>query len=106
MGSAGHLNYPLEVSTSYSRKPPQAFADNHPHRFYLIFCIATPLAAVFAYFFVKETKGLSLEEIDLLFAKPAHRAEIEAQLRGGGHASSEDKGSSEMVEQNKLPSKV
>ena len=74
------------------------------HRFYLIFCIATPLAAVFTFFFVKETKGLSLEEIDVLFAKPAHKAKLEARLRGAEYASSEEK--TDVIEQNEVASKA
>ena len=54
-------------------------------KFYLIFCICTPLAAVFTFFFIKETKGLSLQEIDSLFAKPGHKAELERTLRGAGY---------------------
>ncbi len=69
-------------------------------KFYLIFCICTPLAAVFTFFFVRETKGLSLEEIDLLFAKPGHKAELEARLRGAEYDGSfESKARDVIIEQ-------
>lgn len=61
-------------------------------KFYLLFCVFNVIAAVFTYFCVKETKGLTLEEIDLLFAKPEHKEELEARLRhanGGGLAEHE-----------------
>ncbi|KAI8950640.1 MFS general substrate transporter [Xylaria longipes] len=42
-------------------------------RFYIIFIVFTALQIPIVYFFIPETKGLSLEEIDLLFVKsPDH----------------------------------
>jgi sugar porter (SP) family MFS transporter len=49
-------------------------------RFYLLFCIGNILQIVFVFFCVKETKGLTLEEIDILYAKPAYRAELEERI--------------------------
>ena len=65
-------------------------------RFYLLFCVFNVLAAIFTWFAVKETKGLSLEEIDLLFAKKEYKHVLEAKLRGGWP--DEKKGEEEMVE--------
>ena len=53
-------------------------------RFYLLFCVFNVVAAVFVYFFVKETKGLGLEEIDVLFASKDYKHVLEARLRGEG----------------------
>jgi hypothetical protein len=47
---------------------------------------------------------LSLEEIDVLFAKPAHKAKLEARLRGAEYASSEEK--AEVIEKNEVASKA
>ena len=60
-------------------------------KFYLLFCVFNVLAIFFVYFCVKETKGLSLEEIDLLFAKKEYKHEIEVRLRRGSNAA--EKGS-------------
>ena len=49
-------------------------------KFYLLFCVFNVLAIVFVFFFVKETKGLSLEEIDVLFAKKKYRDSVEAHV--------------------------
>ncbi|KIW75705.1 hypothetical protein Z517_10448 [Fonsecaea pedrosoi CBS 271.37] len=54
-------------------------------KFYLLFCIGNVLQVVFIYLFVKETKGLTLEEIDYLYAKPSHRAELEEKLAHHRH---------------------
>lgn len=54
-------------------------------KFYLLFCIFNVIQVIFVWAFVKETKGLTLEEIDLIFAKPARRAYLEAQLRNSEH---------------------
>ncbi|KAG9768053.1 hypothetical protein KCU88_g7308, partial [Aureobasidium melanogenum] len=62
-------------------------------RFYLLFCVFNVLAVVFVYFCVKETKGLSLEEIDVLFARKEYKHVLQARLRGDREA--EDKGSAE-----------
>jgi magnesium-transporting ATPase (P-type) len=51
-------------------------------KFYLLFCVFNVLAIPFVYFFVKETKGLSLEEIDVLFAKKEYKHVLQARLRG------------------------
>ncbi|ETI21553.1 hypothetical protein G647_07900 [Cladophialophora carrionii CBS 160.54] len=51
-------------------------------KFYLLFCVFNVLAIPFVYFCVRETKGLSLEEIDLLFAKKEYRHVLQARLRG------------------------
>lgn len=59
------------------------------------------LAIPFVYFCVKETKGLSLEEIDLLFAKKEYRHVLEARLHGDG-SSGEGKGSTEIVEDGNM----
>lgn len=60
-------------------------------KFYLLFCVFNVLAIFFVYFCVKETKGLSLEEIDVLFAKKEYRHEMEARFRRSSNAA--DKGS-------------
>ena len=59
-------------------------------RFYLLFCVFNVLAIPFVWFFVKETKGLSLEEIDVLFAKKEFKHVLESRLRGEGSESSEE----------------
>lgn len=67
-------------------------------KFYIIFCVTNVLAAVFVFFCVPETKGLSLEEvctpsktpctlltcqnqIDVLFAKKDYKPILEARIR-------------------------
>ncbi|KAJ9604383.1 hypothetical protein H2200_011217 [Cladophialophora chaetospira] len=55
-------------------------------KFYLLFCVFNVLAIPFVYFFVKETKGLSLEEIDVLFAKKDYKHVLQARLRGDPEA--------------------
>jgi magnesium-transporting ATPase (P-type) len=55
-------------------------------KFYLLFCVFNVLAIPFVYFFVKETKGLSLEEIDVLFAKKEYKHVLQARLRGDPEA--------------------
>ncbi|KAK5245345.1 hypothetical protein LTR07_006580 [Exophiala xenobiotica] len=59
-------------------------------KFYLLFCIGNVLQVLFVYFFVKETKGLALEDIDALYAKPAHKAELERRLHNAGHEKEKD----------------
>jgi hypothetical protein len=66
-------------------------------KFYLLFCVFNVLAIPFVYFCVKETKGLSLEEIDLLFAKKEYKHVLEARLRGD--SSGEGKHITEVVEE-------
>lgn len=67
-------------------------------RFYLLFCVFNVLAIVFVYFFVKETKGLSLEEIDVLFARDEYKHVLQARLQGnGGAAEKNDLEEHEMV---------
>nr|CAI6331998.1 unnamed protein product [Periconia digitata] len=48
---------------------------------YFFFSSILVCMGVWAFFFVPETKGISLEEMDILFAKPVHKA-VWAQLRG------------------------
>jgi sugar porter (SP) family MFS transporter len=60
-------------------------------KFYLLFCIGNVLQVFFIYFFVKETKGLTLEEIDVLYAKPAHREELTRKLHFEEHKNAQDK---------------
>jgi sugar porter (SP) family MFS transporter len=55
-------------------------------KLYLWFCISGVLQVIFVWFCIKETKGLTLEEVDILFAKPAHRAELQAKLQSIEHA--------------------
>ncbi|KAK4941566.1 hypothetical protein LTR10_018585 [Elasticomyces elasticus] len=52
------------------------------YKFYILFCVFNVLAIVFVYFCVKETKGLSLEEIDVLFAREEYKHVLQARLRG------------------------
>lgn len=51
-------------------------------KFYLLFCIGLSLQVLFAWFCIKETKGLPLEEIDALFAKENIRNQLQARLQG------------------------
>jgi hypothetical protein len=51
-------------------------------KFYLLFCVFNVLAVFFVFFCVKETKGLSLEEIDLLFAREEYKHVLQARLYG------------------------
>jgi hypothetical protein len=68
-------------------------------KFYLLFCVFNVLAIPFVYFFVKETKGLSLEEIDLLFAKKEYRHVLEARLRGdGSNSEAKDANATEILQ--------
>ncbi|KAL1856842.1 hypothetical protein Daus18300_010605 [Diaporthe australafricana] len=48
---------------------------------YFFFAAILVSMGVWAFFFVPETKGISLEEMDALFLRPMHRA-VWAQLRG------------------------
>lgn len=56
------------------------------YRFYILFCVFNVLAIPFVYFCVKETKGLSLEEIDVLFARKEYKHVLQARLRGDQEA--------------------
>ncbi|KAI1622027.1 MFS transporter [Exophiala viscosa] len=56
------------------------------YKFYILFCVFNVLAIVFVYFCVKETKGLSLEEIDVLFARKEYKHVLQARLRGDPEA--------------------
>jgi sugar porter (SP) family MFS transporter len=49
-------------------------------KFYLLFCIGNILQIVFVFFCVKETKSPTLEEIDILYAKPAYKTELEERM--------------------------
>jgi len=60
------------------------------YRFYILFCVFNVLAIPFVYFCVKETKGLSLEEIDILFARPEYKHVLQARLRGDHEASDKE----------------
>ncbi|KAL6248459.1 hypothetical protein RBB50_004714 [Rhinocladiella similis] len=60
--------------------------QNIGYRFYILFCVFNVLAIPFVYFCVKETKGLSLEEIDLLFARKEYKHVLQARLRGDHEA--------------------
>lgn len=51
-------------------------------KFYLLFCVFNVLAIPFVYLCVRETKGLSLEEIDVLFARKDYKHVLQARLRG------------------------
>ncbi|EXJ84396.1 hypothetical protein A1O3_05063 [Capronia epimyces CBS 606.96] len=73
-------------------------------RFYLLFCVFNVLAVVFVYFCVKETMGLSLEEIDVLFARKEYKHVLQARLRGDTEA--EDKGRVEEQEEVVVQEKV
>lgn len=48
---------------------------------YLFFGLLTFLGAAFIYFFFPETKGLSLEEMDLLFGSAGYAAADEDRLQ-------------------------
>jgi hypothetical protein len=54
-------------------------------KFYLLFCVFNVVQVIFVYFAVKETKGLTLEEIDYVWAKPQYKAELEARLHSVEH---------------------
>lgn len=58
-------------------------------RFYLLFCVFNVVQVIFVYFAVRETKGLTLEEIDYVWAKPAYKAEMEARLYSVEHENRE-----------------
>jgi len=51
------------------------------YKFYIIFCVFSAITIPFIYFCAKETKGLSLEEIDLLFAKKAYQPVLKGKIR-------------------------
>ncbi|KAL3462135.1 general substrate transporter [Aspergillus heterothallicus] len=65
-------------------------------RFYILFAVFNVLGVFFAYFCVKETKGLSLEEIDIIFAKKEYKHVLEARLHSDGERSGKE--DVEMVE--------
>jgi hypothetical protein len=65
-------------------------------KFYLLFCVFNVLAIPFVWFCVKETKGLSLEEIDVLFAKKEYKHVLQARLRG--EADTGEKGQAQQKE--------
>jgi hypothetical protein len=48
---------------------------------YFFFAAILVLMGVWSFFFVPETKGVSLEEMDMLFQRPMHQA-VWAQIRG------------------------
>ena len=48
---------------------------------YFFFSSILVAMGIWSFFFVPETKGISLEEMDILFSKPVHQA-VWAQLRG------------------------
>lgn len=48
---------------------------------YFFFSSILVAMGVWSFFFVPETKGISLEEMDILFSQPIHKA-VWAQLRG------------------------
>ncbi|KAI1625148.1 MFS transporter [Exophiala viscosa] len=54
-------------------------------KFYILFCVFNVIQVIFVYFAVKETKGLTLEEIDYVWAKPEYKAELEARLHSVEH---------------------
>ena len=56
------------------------------YKFYYIFCVGNVVVVVCVYFLVKETKGLTLEEIDVLFAKKEYRHVLQARIRGDHEA--------------------
>jgi len=60
------------------------------YKFYILFCVFNVLAIVFVYFCVKETKGLSLEEIDVLFARKEYKHVLQARLRGDPEATDKE----------------
>ncbi|KIW32893.1 uncharacterized protein PV07_04406 [Cladophialophora immunda] len=74
-------------------------------RFYLLFCVFNVVQVVFVYFAVRETKGLTLEEIDCVWAKPEYKAELEARLHSVEHeARIGEKGESSLhVEAHPVP---
>jgi hypothetical protein len=55
-------------------------------KFYYIFCVTNVVVVICVYFLVKETKGLSLEEIDVLFAREEHKHDLQARIRGDHEA--------------------
>jgi hypothetical protein len=67
-------------------------------KFYLLFCVFNVLAIPFVWFYVKEAKCLSWEEIDVLFAKPECKHILEARLHADDSSSSEKKGRSALQE--------
>jgi hypothetical protein len=48
---------------------------------YFFFASILVAMGIWAFFFVPETKGITLEEMDALFMRPMHKA-VWAQLRG------------------------
>ena len=55
-------------------------------KFYYIFCVTNVIVVFCVYFLVKETKGLSLEEIDVLFASKEYKHALQARISGDHEA--------------------
>lgn len=53
-------------------------------------CIFNIIQVILVWFCVKETKGLALEEIDYVSAKPTYRARRQAQLYSIEHSTEQD----------------
>jgi MFS transporter, SP family, sugar:H+ symporter len=62
------LNWAIAFSTPYLVNPGKGNADLQAKIFF-VWGICCLLCAVFVYFLIYETKGLSLEEVDEMYAK-------------------------------------
>ncbi|KAK5400782.1 hypothetical protein LTR06_011242, partial [Exophiala xenobiotica] len=74
--------------------------------FYLLFCVFNVLAVVFVFFCVKETKGLSLGEIDVLFAKKEYKHMLEARITRNADSDAGEKGITTEQSELALPEKT
>ena len=69
------------------------------YKFWIILIVLTVIYAVLVYFFLPETKGMTLEDISVLFGDPVELSFEQALSKEGGSHEIGEKGGVEEVEQ-------